>query len=710
MLVDNTGRSWELGGQLAAGGEGIVYSLAGEAGMVAKLYKQPPSSQTVDKLRRMTRVSSPPLRRVAAWPTALLLSKTDGPVVGFMMPRFGDHQPIYHLYNPAQRIKFFPLANWAFLVHTARNCAAAFEEVHRADCLIGDINQSNLLVSRKATVGLIDCDSFQVRSNGTTYLCEVGVPIYTPPELQGRPYRGLVRTVNHDRFGLALLIFQLLFMGRHPYAGRYLGAGDMPLEKAIAEYRFAYGRSAPSLQMDRPPHTLSLADVSTELANLFERAFGQGSAAPDARPTATEWTAALDRFRGQLRPCPTEEGHVFLPALMASTVGSPSGPLVQEGQRFLERGIRTVTSEELSDYWTTEDTSAPLAAERNVPLLAPRDCPWCAIATNGGPNHFRGVGQIATVFAPNLGRLATLWARIEGLPPPSFKFESTALLPKTSPDPEPIPDIPFHRLYGRILGTVVVVGLMLCLGSVAWSPLAAFGVALNIVFLPWWIYHRVNSPRERERRARTRAVTRTLGDFQAIERHWENIVSGYQAQFQSVRQQLESARADCQRLKPRYEEEQAKLVRNKKALARDQFLKTQFLVDFDIPMIGAGRKQVLASYGLETAFDLDVKAIEAIRGFGEALTKSLMDWKGSRQAAFQFDPKSGVPESEMKALVAQFRRQEAARFAQLDEGAEHLRTLTAQTEQKLKDLEPELRSQAAALAQARANMAEVFRR
>ena len=34
-------------------------------------------------------------------------------------------------------------------------------------------------------------------------------------------------------------------MGRHPFSGQYLGSGiDMPIEKAIEQYRFAYGKNA----------------------------------------------------------------------------------------------------------------------------------------------------------------------------------------------------------------------------------------------------------------------------------------------------------------------------------------------------------------------------------------------------------------------------------------------------------------------------------
>ena len=43
----------------------------------------------------------------------------------------------------------------------------------------------------------------------------------------------------HDAFGLAVLIFQILFMGRHPYSGHFLGSGEMPIERAIREHRFA---------------------------------------------------------------------------------------------------------------------------------------------------------------------------------------------------------------------------------------------------------------------------------------------------------------------------------------------------------------------------------------------------------------------------------------------------------------------------------------
>src|SRR5262249_34504113 len=154
---------------------------------------------------------------LAAWPMATLHDAPGGAVQGFLMPRFADLQSIQKLYSPSQRKLNFPRADWALLVHAAGTCAAAFAAIHERSCVLGDVNQNNVLVSPQGTVCLIDCDSFQVQAGGRVFPCEVGVAEYTPPELQGRSFAGVVRTVNHDCFGLAVLVFQLLFVGRHPY-------------------------------------------------------------------------------------------------------------------------------------------------------------------------------------------------------------------------------------------------------------------------------------------------------------------------------------------------------------------------------------------------------------------------------------------------------------------------------------------------------------
>jgi DNA-binding helix-hairpin-helix protein with protein kinase domain len=187
--------------------------------------------------------------------------------------------------------------------------------IHEYGHVIGDVNQSNVRVSpESAVVSLIDCDSFQISSRGRYFLCAVGVPLYTPPELQDKQFKNVIRTPNHDNFGLAVLLFHLLFMGRHPFAGRFLGRGDMPIEKAIGEFRFAFAPDSQRTQMQPPPNCITLAHLSPEVSGLFVNAFAPGGA-QSGRPNAGQWIAALDVLGHQLKKCSTNGAHSFFQSL-----------------------------------------------------------------------------------------------------------------------------------------------------------------------------------------------------------------------------------------------------------------------------------------------------------------------------------------------------------------------------------------------------------
>src|SRR5262249_34689944 len=160
----------------------------------------------------------------------------------------------------------------------------------------------------------IDCDSAQITFDGRPFLCGVGVSTHTPPELQGGSLR-VLRSRNHDCFGLAVLIFQLLFMGRHPFSGRYLGSGDLPLEKAITEFRFASARPAALRHIHPPPHTPDLSLLTPLAAHLLERAFAPEGTRENGRPSASTWIDALSEIKVQ--PCRHNAAHTFPTALAA---------------------------------------------------------------------------------------------------------------------------------------------------------------------------------------------------------------------------------------------------------------------------------------------------------------------------------------------------------------------------------------------------------
>lgn len=309
-FYDSKGRQIRLGKLVGSGGEGDVYELISSPGTtVAKIYKKPLEEHKQEKLRLMARGCNDELEAISAWPSDVLSSRPGGPVVGFIMPRISDAEPIHKVYGPTHRKETFPHADWRFLIRSAKNLAAAFCVIHKYGYVIGDVNEGNILVNDTACVRLIDCDSFQVRSKDQLYYCEVGVAHFTPPELQKSEHYRLERTANQDNFGLAVLIFQLLFLGRHPYAGVYSGREDMPIERAIAEFRFPYGRNARQRMMAPPPNSVGLDIVPDSIASLFERAFSESGMQSDGRPSAEEWWDALDPFESRLRQCGTDRVH-----------------------------------------------------------------------------------------------------------------------------------------------------------------------------------------------------------------------------------------------------------------------------------------------------------------------------------------------------------------------------------------------------------------
>lgn len=322
VLFDESGAKIGLGSKLGTGGEGDVFDVTPLNGssksfpLVAKIYHSHISLEKQAKLQCMVSGNNEQLRKLAAWPIAKISKKESGPICGFLMPKAIHSSAIHHFYSPAQRKREYPELNWGFLVNVARNVAAAFATVHRHGHVIGDVNPNLVFVSRDSTVKLIDCDSFQISGGGKQYPCEVGVPHFTPPELQGKSnFSNVIRTVNHDNFGLAVLIFHLLLMGRHPFAGVYSGAGDLPLEKLIAEFRYAYGKNSKQKLIQPPPNSVLPSILPNEICNHFEAAFSEVGVKHMGRPSASQWVSVLDNLKTHIRTCGHDSAHKFSSSL-----------------------------------------------------------------------------------------------------------------------------------------------------------------------------------------------------------------------------------------------------------------------------------------------------------------------------------------------------------------------------------------------------------
>jgi TonB family protein len=305
----------EPGSELGAGGQATVYPVPGRDGRVAKLYHQPAAEQErrlhLMIADRPAGATTGPGGGVFAWPLDLLRDG-GGRCVGLLLPRVDGKLRVFELYNPATRRDRAPLFHHGLLHRAARNLAAAFHKLHEAGFVVGDVNESNILVGEDGRVTLIDTDSFQVRDpvSGVVFRCPVGRPEFTPPELREHRFAEVDRAPEHDRFGLGVLVFQMLMEGTHPFAGRWRGAGEPPsVEERIAAGHFPYaGLPGVPLEPARTAPPLEVLDPG--LRALLARCFVDGHRDPAARPGADEWRDALAAAERALVACGRNEQHL----------------------------------------------------------------------------------------------------------------------------------------------------------------------------------------------------------------------------------------------------------------------------------------------------------------------------------------------------------------------------------------------------------------
>ena len=599
---DARGHVIRLGPELGRGGEGVVYELADHAASVTKIYSKPISVSDLEKLDALVTMASPELLALCAWPTAVLYESTGKKPVGFVMPRVAQAAALDSLINPGQRLRDFPKADWRFIVHAARNLADAVAELHRRGVVIGDLNESNVRVLPDARVRLIDCDSFQIRVGTRVFRSRVGTLLYYPPELQGTNAGAIERTPNHDAFSLAVLIFRLLFLGRHPYAGKYVGRGDQPgIPDLIAQHRFAFGVQASKRHIAPPPDALRLERLPRTMGALFESAFAESSVA-DSRPSALEWLQALGALEKDLVRCKLVATHYF-----PGEAGS---------------------------------------------------CPWCEIEQSAGTTLF--FTPLVAAGAPSDGRALTqsedveaLWRAIANVPVPSS-------LEQLLPTP-PI----LAKLDARLCpasGTVAARKLMtpLAVLSIAIMSLAIvnrsallLGVAGGggALLLLLWLAPIADRMMRRLRvpevhKARTN-LKRGLAAAKAELEHSCGI-------FDGIRRKVSVKYSESQGLRGEFEQELDALRAQSKAVQLQAYLSRCLLRSARLRGVGPQLVRALESYGVGSALDVEYNRVLYVRGIGPQRAAVLVAWKNQCVASFRFDPYHGVDAGKLAALQRRY--------------------------------------------------------
>jgi serine/threonine protein kinase len=317
-VFDANGKPVRLGKIIGRGGEAVVYETLNKPGWLAKIYEPAPRRSYPDKLAwMMEHRPENPTRSYKhaslAWPTALLYG-ADRSLAGYIMPHIQNAVPILEVFNPKRRAKTLPGFDRRYLHRAARNLAATLGAVHRAGYVVGDLNESNVLVTQSALVTLIDTDSFQVekREKGrmVVHPCPVAKLEYTPPELHGQSVGSVVRQPEHDAFGLGVLIFQLLMDGNHPFRAQWLGSGDPPpIEIRISQGIFPYTAASSAAKVQPPKNAPGLNVLYPRIGDLMRLCFIEGYQDPKLRPTPAQWEVIIAEAEKALVQC--LNGHIY---------------------------------------------------------------------------------------------------------------------------------------------------------------------------------------------------------------------------------------------------------------------------------------------------------------------------------------------------------------------------------------------------------------
>ena len=295
---------------IAGGGEGNIYSIVGDPGQVAKVYLHPERVEQ-DKLRFMVMEThgyyGQLINSAIAWPLDALMDG-EGQILGFVMKKCPGVTKLAEVL-PDNSI------DWGKKVIIAWNLCEIVQDVEKMNQCIGDMNPSNFGVDLKSgKVYAFDADSFHFRaSTGRLYPCCVGIAEYYAPELQRQITRGQdMRTLDPehtfsqqtDRFALAVLLFQLLFAGYHPFSARRLekyGSSTVVHRQStnILNKVCAYFNPMPGTGIPKGAPQISI--IPTEMQEMFRRAF-----LTEDRPSATEWQGALSDLLRHLKKCSRE--------------------------------------------------------------------------------------------------------------------------------------------------------------------------------------------------------------------------------------------------------------------------------------------------------------------------------------------------------------------------------------------------------------------
>jgi Putative peptidoglycan binding domain len=197
-------------------------------------------------------------------------------------------------------------------------------------------------------------------------------------------------------------------------------------------------------------------------------------------------------------------------------------------------------------------------------------------------------------------------------------------------------------LYGASLGASIVGLLLLQSGVATIVGLLLCGAGMLVSFYPYGHEKKIaEAKREAE------SAWRVVGDA------WSRQPGN--KEFIEAKKKADALLRDLSELPAEEKQKMHQLERKKRDVQLSRFLERFQIKAAKIRKIGSGRKAVLASFGVETAADIEQHRLTPIQGFGPALISELVMWRKGVEKKFVFndrEPISPVDIATLKTAIA----------------------------------------------------------
>ncbi|RKE24328.1 hypothetical protein B0G76_8209 [Paraburkholderia sp. BL23I1N1] len=293
MVFDN--EQLKLRERVSAGRQSDLYSLENDDTLL-KMYRTSGNQTRLDRINRLISSGSSRLRARCAWPAGTFTFHDRDAVI---VPFVAHQSTLAHLIPRAKRQASFPNLDWRGMMRFAEQLAQCVAAVHAENMLVGDLDLHNVLISMDNELILTRCDSFLLEGEAIDPADSAAALQWPPPELKTGQVESTARTIDHDNFTLARLIFELVFLN------------DEPTQKDVGDWAALFngelsrgGRAHPTLHV-----TANM--LSPGLVACFRQATDPSSTRSTPRPDAERWSRELAAMASSMRTCAVEKTHTY---------------------------------------------------------------------------------------------------------------------------------------------------------------------------------------------------------------------------------------------------------------------------------------------------------------------------------------------------------------------------------------------------------------